>query len=149
MPVEDIYTEIIAESSRSAKNRRTLPHPTAQQRGVNPSCGDDITLQLDAEGNTIQDIAYTGEGCAISQASASLMADLLRGRSVAEARELAALFLAMVKGETLSAEDEARLEDCVALQGVAKMPARVKCAGLAWHTLEEMLGEEVGKAVEK
>ena len=137
MGLEQIYTEIITENSRSKRNRRCLESPTAVVKGVNPSCGDEISLQLREKDGVIEDAAFTGEGCAISQASASIMIDLIKGKSVKEAMHLADLFFDMIKnGNT----DEAlldELEDAAAFQNISHMPARVKCAVLSWRTLED------------
>lgn len=109
-------------------------------RGVNPSCGDDITLQLrlSEDGSTIEDGSFVGDGCAISQASADIMLDMIIGRSVEEALSLKDKFLGMIKG-TASEEDIEALEEAGALQDISYMPSRVKCAVLGWHTLEEIL----------
>ncbi|WP_312941258.1 Fe-S cluster assembly sulfur transfer protein SufU [Oscillibacter sp.] len=146
MELNALYNQIIVENSRAPQNRRKVENATIALEGVNPSCGDDIVLELRVKEGVIEDAGFTGDGCAISQASASLMIDLVRGRTVEDARELLHLFFGMIKGEVA---DEARLEeleDAVALQGISRMPARVKCAVLAWHTLEEALD---GKQPEK
>lgn len=138
MPIEDLYTEIVAEHSRDKRNRRHVEGATIVKRGVNPSCGDDITLELREKDGVIEDAAFTGVGCAISQASASMMVDLVQGKPVQEALQLADLFLAMIKGEVKDEAELEKLEDAMALQGIRNMPARVKCAVLSWHTLEDM-----------
>lgn len=109
--------------------------------GVNPSCGDDIILQLKVEDGQVVDGAFEGSGCAISQASADIMLDLIIGKSEEEARHLADLFLRMIKGEAGENEIE-ELEEAGALVDVSHMPARVKCAVLGWHTMEEMLDKK-------
>ena len=106
--------------------------------GVNPSCGDDIFLKLKLDGDTIADGAFVGDGCAISQASADIMLDMIIGRSVDEAKDLAETFLKMIKGEATDADIE-KLEEAGALQDISHMPARVKCAVLGWHTMEKLL----------
>ncbi len=138
--MEDIYTELIAEESRSGEHRRHLSAPTAVLKGRNPSCGDEITLELALKDGVVADASFTGVGCAISQASTSLMIGLIRGETEEKARQLAATFLAMIKGE-VPADDPAleELGDAAALQGVSRLPARVKCAVLPWHTLAEAL----------
>ena len=105
------------------------------------SCGDDITLQLRVKDGKIEDAGFIGTGCAISQASASLMIDLVKGRTVEDARRLIGLYFDMIKGK-ITPEQLDDLEDVAALQGIAHVPARVKCAVLAWHTLEEALDGE-------
>ena len=115
--------------------------PTHEHDGINPSCGDDITLQLRVKDGKIEDAGFIGSGCAISQASASLMIDLVKGRTVEDARRLISLYFQMIKGK-ITPEELDDLEDVAALQGIAHVPARVKCAVLAWHTLEEALDGE-------
>ena len=113
--------------------------PTHEHDGINPSCGDELTLQLRVENNVIEEASFTGHGCAISQASADIMADLITGETIEEARRLAELFLAMIRGEQLSEEDLEDLDEAAQLQDISHMPARVKCAELAWRTLDGML----------
>lgn len=134
-----IYTELIAEHSRSTENRRHLQLPTVTQKGRNPSCGDEITLELQVEDGIIRDAAYAGTGCAISQASTSIMIDLVKGEPVAEARRLADLFLKMIKGEITDEEELADLDEALVLKNISRMPARVKCAVLSWRTLLESI----------
>lgn len=144
MDLSQIYTEVITEHNKSTHNRRHLTHLTHQEHGHNPSCGDDITLELQIINGVISDAAFTGIGCAISQASTSMMIDLIKGGTVEEAKQKTEAFLDMIKGkETEDLED--LLEDAVILSNIKNMPARVKCAVLAWHTLDEVLkktGEE-------
>ena len=132
--LEDIYTELIAEHSHATENRRQLPNATIKERGHNPSCGDDITLELEISNGIIKDAAFTGVGCAISQASTDMMIELLRGRNVDEAKKLAELFIAMIKGEVTDDDKLSQLDEAAALKNISNMPARVKCATLAWHT---------------
>ena len=117
--------------------------------GVNPSCGDDIIVNLKvADDGTIEDGAFEGDGCAISQASADMMMDLIIGKKKDEALHLADIFLRMIKGKVTDDElDE--LEEAGVLQDVSHMPARVKCAVLGWHTVQEMFGDENEKAKEE
>jgi nitrogen fixation NifU-like protein len=138
MGLESIYTQIITENSRSKEYKHPVEGATAVVKGVNPSCGDEIALQLRVKDGVIEEAAFVGDGCAISQASASIMCGLIEGKPVKEAEHLAQLFLKMIKGEVdESALDE--LEDAQAFRDIAHMPARVKCAVLGWHTLEEAL----------
>ena len=141
MSLEDIYTELIAEESRNPENRRHLDHPTQTLRGHNPSCGDEITLELAVEDGIVKDASFTGVGCAISQASASMMINVVKGKTVDEAKELAELFIRMIQGEVTDDEALEPLEDAAALKSIAKMPARVKCAVLSWRTLDEAIKE--------
>lgn len=146
MAIDDLYTEIVGEHSRSTHNRRHLQNPTTVLRGVNPSCGDDITLELLEKDGVIADASFTGEGCAISQASTSMMIDLIKGKPVTEAMQLSNLFLAMIKGNVTDEATLEELEDAMALQGISHMPARVKCAVLAWRTLEDACGHADSEA---
>lgn len=139
MELNELYSQIITENSRSPHNRHAVAGATHTLEGVNPSCGDDITLELRVKDGIIEDAGFVGEGCAISQASASLMIDLVKGREVQEARRLAELFLAMIKGEVADEAALDALEDAAALQGISHIPARVKCAVLSWHTLRQLL----------
>ncbi|SEH56018.1 MULTISPECIES: Fe-S cluster assembly sulfur transfer protein SufU [Atopobiaceae] len=113
---------------------------TFTHEGVNPSCGDELTFSVRmADDGTIDEAAYQGHGCAISQASADMMSDLMVGKTPAEAIELCRLFMAMVRGEETNDERIEELEDAAMLRDISHMPARVKCAELAWRTLSEML----------
>ncbi len=137
--LEDIYTELIAEHSKARENRRALTNATIRERGHNPSCGDEITLELEVEGGVIKDAAFNGAGCAISQASTDMMIELLRGKTVAEARRLAELFIDMIHGDITDDAELEPLDEAAALKNISTMPARVKCATLAWHTLDKCL----------
>jgi nitrogen fixation NifU-like protein len=106
-------------------------------RGVNPSCGDDINLSVNIKDNIINQVAFTGEGCAISQASTSIMADIMEGKTVDEARRLIKKFIGMIKKDVTDEKDLEELGDAAAFENISNMPARVKCAVLSWHTLEE------------
>ncbi|MDR1065051.1 MAG: SUF system NifU family Fe-S cluster assembly protein [Oscillospiraceae bacterium] len=134
MAIDSVYTELITEHSRDKRNRRRVEGATCSHRGVNPSCGDELTLELRVENGIIEDAAFTGAGCAISQASASMMSDLLRGKSVEEAGRLCEKFIGMIKGSVTDEAELEELDEAAALRGVSKMPARVKCAVLPWHT---------------
>ena len=116
-----------------------MENPTHSHDGINPSCGDELTLTLRVEDGVIEEAAFTGHGCAISQASADIMADLITGETVEEAKRLATLFLGMIRGEELSEEDFEDLDEAAQLKDISHMPARVKCAELAWRTLDGIL----------
>ena len=109
--------------------------------------GDEIALELKMNGNIIEDMAFSGHGCAISQASTSIMIDTLKGKTIDEAKEIIKTFIEMIKRETVDEVELQKLEDAIAFKNVANMPARVKCALLAWHTIEDMLekGRKNGK----
>jgi nitrogen fixation NifU-like protein len=129
------------EHNKSGHNKRPLDNPNIVERGHNPSCGDDITLQLKIKDGQIEDASFQGVGCAISQASASMMIDLIKGRGLDEATKLAETFLGMIKKEVTDEKELEGLEDLIVFQSISNMPARVKCAVLAWHTLKEALSE--------
>lgn len=140
--LEQIYKEVIVDRSRRPRHRGTLIPHTHRQEGVNPSCGDELLLTLRVEGDVIAEAAFSGQGCAISQASADLMAEALAGRTLPRARDLSAAFKATLRGEPTD-EDLGELR---ALEGVRKLHARVKCATLPWTTLDEALREGPGAA---
>ncbi len=140
MDLNELYTELILEHSQSGHNKRHLKDANCTERGHNPSCGDDITLELVcAEYGTIKDASFTGIGCAISQASTSMMIDLIKGKSKEEAEKLADIFLSMIKKEITDDEELEVLEDAIVFKNISNMPARVKCAVLSWHTLKEAI----------
>ena len=142
MGLEEIYTELVSEHSRNPEHRHALPGATCSLKGHNPSCGDEITLQLKVKDGVVEDAAFTGVGCAISQASTDMMIDLIRGKSVEKARELAGKFIAMIKREITDDDELEELDEALSLKNVSNMPARVKCAVLAWHTLDDALKEK-------
>ena len=137
--LSSIYTDIVMEHSTSTFNKHNLDGATDSEHGHNPSCGDDITLEIIMDGNIIKDLAFTGHGCAISQASTSIMIDLFKGKSKEEALKMIDIFLRMIKREEIPEEELDMLEDARALQNISNMPARVKCAELAWYTMQKLL----------
>lgn len=137
MDLNSIYTQLIMEHNKSGHNKRALCNPDVCERGHNPSCGDDITLELKLNGNVIEDASFEGVGCAISQASTSMMIDLIKGKTVDEALEMVERFLGMIKKEITDEKELEKLGDSIVLQNISNMPARVKCAVLSWHTLKE------------
>ena len=136
-----IYTAALMEHHAHPDYKYEMDGATHSREGVNPSCGDQLTLSLRVEDGVVEEAAFSGSGCAVSQASADIMADLITGEPVDEARRLCALFVAMVRGEELSEEDLEDLDEAAQLESIARMPARVKCAELAWRTLEALLDE--------
>lgn len=143
MDMKQIYTQIVMEHARELAHRHDLADATDSERGHNPSCGDDITLHIKREGDRIEALSFTGHGCAISQASTSLLCELVEGKRVDEAKEAIETFLAMIKGEEQDDDVlEEQLGDAVALKDISHMPQRVKCAVLAWRTLNDMLEKE-------
>ena len=142
--LENIYTELIAEHSQSKENRRALANATVKERGHNPSCGDEIILELEISDGVIKNAAFNGSGCAISQASTDMMIDLMRGKKIDEARRLAELFIGMIQGEVTDDAELEELDEAAALKNISTMPARVKCATLAWHTLDTAIEKSDG-----
>ncbi len=141
MELKELYREIVNEHNLHPDHRGMLPRASCTRDGVNPSCGDDITLSLQFDENDVlTDGKFDGSGCAISQAATDMMLELVIGKSRTEALALADAFMEMIRG-TASQEQLDMLEESAALEGVAHMPARVKCATLAWRTLKEMLTE--------
>lgn len=139
MDLNEIYTQLILEQSRNKRNRRELENPTLKELGHNPSCGDEITLQVNLDRDAMKDLAYTGQGCAISQASTSIMIDTVKGMTTEEAVALCDKFIGMIKGEITDEDQLEDLGDAVAFENIRNMPARVKCAVLPWYTLKAML----------
>lgn len=136
-----IYTDIIMEHNASCHNKRCICDADVNERGHNPSCGDDITLSIKFNGDIIEDAAFEGVGCAISKASTSIMIDLIKGKTIEEAMEYVEVFIGMIKDTVKNEDVLERLEDAIAFRNISKMPARVKCAVLAWRTLEEIISK--------
>ena len=141
MQNKTFYNEILTEHNLHPEHNHALDDANLVLEGVNPSCGDDIWLKLKVENDIVVDGAFEGDGCAISQASADIMLDLVIGKTKDEALKLADLFLKMIKG-TVTDEELEELEEASVLQDISHMPARVKCAVLGWHTMQEMLDEK-------
>lgn len=142
--IEELYREVILDHYRNPRNRGTLEHADAHAEGNNPLCGDELAIDLRFEDDRVADVAIHGQGCSISQASASMMSQAIKGRTISEITELTAKFKAMMNIDEAPAGFDpdrpgSKLGDLEALQGVRKFPVRVKCANLAWTTLEEAL----------
>lgn len=135
-PLQSLYQEVILSHYRRPRNHREVAEPSARVHMNNPTCGDEIALALRVEGDHIVEVGFTGQGCSISQASASMMTELLTGRTLAQAEGLSAAFRDLVHGKVTPAESR-QLGDLRALAGVAKFPVRVRCAMLAWNALAE------------
>ena len=141
-PVGNIYTAALMQHNSHPDYKYEMEGCTCSHEGVNPSCGDELTLQLRIEDGVIEEASFVGSGCAVSRASADMMADLITGETVEEAKRLVGLFLGMIKGEALSEEDKEDLDEAAELESISRMPARVKCAELAWRTLEKLLADK-------
>jgi nitrogen fixation NifU-like protein len=155
MGLEDLYREIILDHYRSPRNRGELESPPARRaEGFNPLCGDQVIVTVDTDGETVKDVKVTGQGCSISQSSASMMSAAIKGKSVPEVLQLVERFKEMMsiherrlddgeeEPQTPAQELGAALGDLEALQGVVKFPVRIKCATLSWNTLVQSLDEE-------
>ncbi|MCI5846083.1 MAG: SUF system NifU family Fe-S cluster assembly protein [Clostridiales bacterium] len=138
MENRSFYNEILTEHNIHPEFKHDLPDADIVLEGVNPSCGDDIFLKLKLDGDTIEDGAFVGDGCAISQASADIMLGMIIGRKKEEALQMCETFMRMIKGQATEQEIES-LEEASALRDIAHMPARVKCAVLGWRTLKEAM----------
>ena len=137
--LSEVYNELIMEHSMNSYNKKKLESADFCEIGHNPNCGDEITLEIKMTGEIIEDMAFTGHGCAISMGSTSVMIDTLKGKTIKEAKEIIKTFIEMIKREITDGEELKKLEDAIAFKNIANMPARVKCALLAWHTVEEIL----------
>jgi nitrogen fixation NifU-like protein len=136
--LRDLYQEVILDHNRRPRNFQRPAHANAEAKGDNPLCGDKVAVFLEVEDSRIKDIGFQGRGCAISMASASLMTEMVKGRSVAEARELFRRFHELVTGKEANGES-VDLDKLTVLSGVREYPMRVKCATLSWHTLAAAL----------
>lgn len=136
----ELYQEVVLEHKRAPRNFGHLAHPTHQARGTNPACGDRIEVELQLHGGRVQDIRFTGQGCAICMASTSMMTEAVKGREVAEASALQQHFRAVLTGGELP-EGAPPLGKLVSLAGVRQYPSRIKCALLGWHALMHAIGQ--------
>ncbi|MCU1392078.1 MAG: iscU [Ilumatobacteraceae bacterium] len=144
--LEDLYREIILDHYRTPRNRGELAPPAVRAEGHNPLCGDEIQVYLDVVDGTVSDIKVSGQGCSISQSSASMMSQAVKGKDLAEVRALVRRFKGMMsvddtESDDLAADAAVKLGDLEALQGVVKFPVRIKCATLAWNTLLQAMSE--------
>ena len=137
--LEEVYNDLIMEHSMNSYNKKKLDNADYCELGHNPNCGDEISIELKLDGDVIEDMAFTGHGCAISQASTSIMIDTLRGKTIEQAKEIIETFIEMIQREITDEKELEKLEDAIAFRNIANMPARVKCALLAWHTMEDIL----------
>jgi nitrogen fixation NifU-like protein len=137
--LRELYQEVILDHNKRPRNFRAIAPPSQKAEGFNPLCGDKITVYLRLTGDVIEDVSFEGSGCAISKASASLMTDTLKGRSLADAAGLFEEFHRMVTAPADVDVDTSRLAKLAVFAGVREYPVRVKCASLAWHTLRAAL----------
>lgn len=147
MALDDIYKEVILDHYKNPRNKREIAEASITCSRNNPLCGDEITVFVHAEDDKVLEVSFVGQGCSISQSSASMMTEAVAGKPVEDVRQLIHDFRAMMAGDLDPSEDE--FGDLVALKGVVKYPIRIKCAVLAWDTLQEALagdGEAAGSA---
>jgi nitrogen fixation NifU-like protein len=136
--LRELYQQVILDHNKNPRNFRELPNATRRVEGYNPLCGDHYTLFVDVNGDIVRDVSFTGTGCAISKASASVMSSTVKGKSKEEVGRLFETFHRLVTGDN-SGVDATELGRLAAFSGVSEFPARVKCATLAWHTLRNAL----------
>ena len=146
MDLRELYQEVILDHGKNPRNHRFLEPFNREGRGYNPLCGDKVTLRLQLDGDTITDVGFIGQGCAISQASCSTMTEAIKGKTLAEIEALFHKFHSMVTQEDGAGEHLAELGKLAVFAGVREFPMRVKCATLGWHTLNQALHEEEGVA---
>lgn len=143
--LSDLYQEVILDHNRRPRNFRVIEPASVTQEGYNPLCGDRLTLYLSLDGDVIRDVSFQGSGCAISKASASLMTEILKGKTVDDARALFDRFHEMITSEPGSPMDD--LGKLAVLSGVREFPTRVKCASLAWHTMKAAVAHDTAAPV--
>ncbi len=142
--MNDLYQEVVLEHKRAPRNFGHLPAPTHQAQGTNPSCGDRIAVELQLQDGRVQDIRFSGQGCAICMASTSMMTEAVKGRELQAAQALQQRFRAVLTGE--QEPEEAPLGKLVSLAGVRQYPSRIKCALLGWHALMHAIAQQAGGA---
>jgi nitrogen fixation NifU-like protein len=142
--LRELYQELILDHNRTPRNRRAMADATSDADGYNPLCGDKVHVFVKLENDRIADVSFDGQGCAISTASASLMTLALKGKTLAEAREIFDRFHEMVTGEPGKPVTDEKLGKLAVFQGVCEFPVRVKCATLAWHTLKAAIDRSKG-----
>jgi nitrogen fixation NifU-like protein len=140
--LDDLYKEVILDHYKNPRNKRALPESSVSLHKNNPLCGDEITIHAKLQDGTVAEVAFEGQGCSISQASASMLTEAVQGRSVKDAAGLAEEFRSMMEGR--AEPDEDQLGDLMALRGVVKYPVRIKCAVLGWDVLQDALAEATG-----
>ena len=140
MALDDLYKEVILDHYKNPRNKRPMPDAELTCSRNNPLCGDEIQVFARVDGGAVADVSFEGQGCSISQSSASMLTEAVKGKSVQDAERLAADFRGMMAGEVDPDEDE--FGDLVALKGVVKYPVRIKCAVLAWDVFQDVLGED-------
>ena len=137
MQLDNLYQEVILDHYKNPQNKKLNPVFDAQVHHINPSCGDEITLNVTLDGQTVKSVSWDGVGCSISQASVSIMTDLVKGKSLEDAQKISDSFMHLMQSKGAEKGDENLLEDAVALAGVSQYPARIKCALLGWMAFKD------------
>ena len=145
MQLDNLYQEVILDHYKNPQNKKLSPTFDAQVHHINPSCGDEITLNITLEGNLIKGITWDGVGCSISQASVSILTDLLVGKTIEESQGISQSFMHLMQSKGTEKGDEQVLEDAVALAGVSQYPARIKCALLGWMAFKDASVQAMAK----
>ena len=145
MQLDNLYQEVILDHYKNPQHKKLSPTYDAQVHHINPSCGDEITLNVTLSADTVANVSWDGVGCSISQASVSILSDLVLGKTLAQAQEISDSFMALMQSKGTQAGDENLLEDAVALAGVSQYPARIKCALLGWMAFKDASVQALAK----
>lgn len=145
MQLDNLYQEVILDHYKNPQHKKLSPTFDAQVHHINPSCGDEITLNLTLSGETVASVSWDGVGCSISQASVSILSDLVLGKTLAQAQEISDSFMTLMQSKGTQTGDENLLEDAVALAGVSQYPARIKCALLGWMAFKDASVQALAK----
>ena len=145
MQLDNLYQEVILDHYKNPQHKKLSPIFDAQVHHINPSCGDEITLNVTLSGDTVANVSWDGVDCSISQASVSILSDLVLGKTLAQAQEISDSFMALMQSKGTQAGDENLLEDAVALAGVSQYPARIKCALLGWMAFKDASVQALAK----
>ena len=145
MQLDNLYQEVILDHYKNPQHKKLSPTYDAQVHHINPSCGDEITLNVTLSGETVANVSWDGVGCSISQASVSILSDLVLGKTLTQAQEISDSFMALMQSKGTQTGDENLLEDAVALAGVSQYPARIKCALLGWMAFKDASVQALAK----
>jgi nitrogen fixation NifU-like protein len=145
MQLDNLYQEVILDHYKNPQHKKLSSTYDAQVHHINPSCGDEITLNVTLSGQTVADVSWDGVGCSISQASVSILSDLVLGKTLAQAQEISDSFMTLMQSKGTQSGDENLLEDAVALAGVSQYPARIKCALLGWMAFKDASVQALAK----
>lgn len=145
MQLDNLYQEVILDHYKNPQHKKLSPTYDAQVHHINPSCGDEITLNITLSGENVANVSWDGVGCSISQASMSILSDLVLGKTLAQVQEISDSFMALMQSKGTQTGDENLLEDAVALAGVSQYPARIKCALLGWMAFKDASVQALAK----